>query len=141
LTSVLHTLTAKAALKFSSNLIELHHKLYSQTSASGCVPLRTTMSKSILPSQTLLLTFSKCLKSDKSQLFSTQCHRLSTTCTSTLPRMQQSCLRPTPRLSSRAFGTSSPRNYRTVQEQRSRYRSGVRFTQFPSTGSRTQLML
>lgn len=81
------------------------------------------MSKSFVPSRNLLSIFSRSLRYENPQLFSTQCHRFSSITPSTLPRpTPQLCLRST----SRSFSTSSSRPYKTVQEQRSRYRSGVR---------------
>lgn len=84
------------------------------------------MSKSTVPSRALLSIFSRCLRNEKSLSFTRQCHQFSTNPSTTLPRSQQ-CLRSTPKpsLPIRQFSTSSPRTYKTVQEQRSRYRSGV----------------
>lgn len=91
------------------------------------------MSGSIVPSRTLLSTFSQCLKCDRSRPFSTQCQRLSTLHASVHPRTTpQSCLHTS--TTSRAFRngrkvfstTTTTRTYKTVEEQRSRYRSGVR---------------
>ena len=79
------------------------------------------MSKSFVPSRNLLSTFSRCLQIDKSQFSSTQCLRFSNIAPRALPRTASQCLRST----SRPFSTSPARPYKTVQEQRSRYRSGV----------------
>jgi hypothetical protein len=90
----------------------------------------TTMSKSFVPSRGLLSTFSRSLSYENPLLFSSQCRQLSGLTTglkqSALPRRTpQSCLRPAPKVGARPFSTSTPWKYKTVQEQRSRYRSGV----------------
>ncbi|KAG9240395.1 Sco1 protein [Calycina marina] len=66
------------------------------------------MSKSLIPSQALLSTFSRSLRTDKSAAFTAQCLRL----------------RLAPNTGRRTFSSSEPRMYNTVEEARSRYRSG-----------------
>lgn len=85
------------------------------------------MSKTVVPTRALLSTFSRSLRITRHQSLTTQCHQLSTSWPPTLPRIQ--CLRSATKCSIpiRHFSTSPPRTYKTVQEQRSRYRSGVRF--------------
>ncbi|TVY14676.1 Mitochondrial protein SCO1 [Lachnellula arida] len=70
------------------------------------------MSKSFIPSRSLLSSFSRSLKYDKP---TQQCLRLRS--------INASCLHaraPAPK----SFSTSSARTYKTVEEQRSRYKSG-----------------
>ncbi|EPE25164.1 Thioredoxin-like protein [Glarea lozoyensis ATCC 20868] len=74
------------------------------------------MSKSIIPSRRLLTTFSQSLRNENSRSIDTQCCRLTTLRT----QAQQSCQS----ISGRPFSTTTIRPYKTVQEQRSRYRSG-----------------
>ena len=85
------------------------------------------MSKSFVPSRNLLSTFSRYLQNDKSQFSSAQCLRFSNIAPRALPKPASQCLRST----SRPFSTSPARPYKTVQEQRSRYRSGVSLPSLP----------
>jgi hypothetical protein len=88
----------------------------------------TIMSKAVVPSSRLLSSFSSSISPLKRSA-TTQCSRISTFSASASPRASQSpaqCLRRA--ISNRrAFATSPQRQYKTVQEQRSRYRSGVSF--------------
>ena len=87
------------------------------------------MSKTTVPSRNLISSFSRTLRNKKAPFLAAQCHKLSTIAFPTVPRSQQ-CLRCTPKPNSplRQFSSSTPRTYKTVQEQRSRYRSGVRLS-------------
>ncbi|RDL36105.1 Thioredoxin-like protein [Venustampulla echinocandica] len=82
------------------------------------------MSKFTTPSRRLLSTFSQSLKYDKSLATPCQCRRLTTTGTSIRPRAQQSHLNPASAHNKRPFSVSFPRSYKTVEEQKSRYKSG-----------------
>jgi len=100
-----------------------------QLKVSGIAVTSTAiMSKVFVPSKNLLATFSRALRHGNPQPISAQCQRLSTITTPGLPRTapQPSCLHSTPKTGARTFSTSPQRKYKTVQEQRSRYRSGVR---------------
>jgi hypothetical protein len=87
------------------------------------------MSKTTVPSRNLISSFSRTLRNRKAPFLAAQCHKLSTIAFPTVPRSQQ-CLHCTPKPNSplRQFSSSTPRTYKTVQEQRSRYRSGVRLS-------------
>jgi protein SCO1/2 len=74
------------------------------------------MSKAIPPSRTLL----RCLRSNHPLAISFQCQSAIRHASANVPRSQQSCLNA----SSRSFSTTSSRTYKTVQEQKSRYKSG-----------------
>lgn len=92
-----------------------------------------TMSKPIVPSRNLLLSFSRCLNYERSLPSSVGCQRLTTFAASPLPRRTPtSCLRAANGVGKKDFSTSASRPYKTVQEQRSRYRSGVRLTELLS---------
>ncbi|RDW61299.1 thioredoxin-like protein [Coleophoma crateriformis] len=83
------------------------------------------MSKPAVPSRNLLLSFSRYLSHERSLPSSMGCQRLTHTGASPLPRkIRTSCLRSVNGLGQKTFSTSSARTYKTVQEQRSRYRSG-----------------
>ena len=81
------------------------------------------MFTSTLPHRSMFSTFGRCLRSESRQGFA---HRSRITTSSTEPRIQESRLRKGG-TAKRAFGTTSSRAYKTVEEQRSRYRSGVCF--------------
>jgi hypothetical protein len=85
------------------------------------------MSRPTVPSLNILSTFSGYLKHQSSCSFSSQCHRLTKFVPSTSSRTAPgACLRTGLRSDVRNFSSSPTRKYKTVQEQRSRYRSGVR---------------
>ncbi|KAH8601911.1 SCO1/SenC-domain-containing protein [Bisporella sp. PMI_857] len=79
------------------------------------------MSKPLIPSRTLLSTFSRSLRPENSASISPKCRQFMSI--SQGPSRQQ-CPRTASKSGSRAFSSSSPRTYKTVEEQRSRYRSG-----------------
>jgi hypothetical protein len=103
------------------------------------------MSKSLIPSRGLLSSFSQCLRVEKNQLGgggAIQCRNLFSTSTFTpLSRIRVGMSRGEmgARESTRWFSTSSAKKYKTVEEQRSRYRSGVclpiHFLPFPHTAT------
>ena len=125
-----------SSTKLPLKLLIYRHQLICHTAAFTAA----IMSKVIVPSRMLLSSFSRSLRNKKPQPFTSQCHQLSTFTSTTLPRRQQ-CLRPTPKSGSpiRHLSSSSPRTYKTVQEQRSRYRSGVCFPAASAPSQLTQL--
>jgi hypothetical protein len=92
------------------------------------------MSKSLIPSRGLLSSFSRCLQTErKSRLSAVQCRNLFTSNISTstytpltrIPVGMRGIGQKGERMGERGLSTSSRRAYKTVEEQRSRYRSGV----------------
>ncbi|KAH8802851.1 Sco1 protein [Xylogone sp. PMI_703] len=86
------------------------------------------MTKQLVPSRALLSSISRSLQNNSQPLFSSQCQRRSL---ATLNKCAhaQSCVRlsssgATKALERRQFTTSQSKLYKTVEEQRSRYRSG-----------------
>jgi len=91
-----------------------HHSLVLMTTPLLTIRLQphTTMSKSLIPSVSLLTTLSRALRT-------TPRARPQTTTSSSISR---TCLNAPAR---RTFTNSPSRSYKTVEEQKSRYKSGV----------------
>jgi hypothetical protein len=112
---------------FGSSYQDQHRRRQFQQSIAA------KMSKSLIPSRGLLSSFSQCLRMEKNQLGGgggIQCRNLFTSNVSTstytpLSRTRVGMSRGEMGASTRHFSTSSRRAYKTVEEQRSRYRSGV----------------
>jgi hypothetical protein len=99
---------------------------YLQGNSNGPNPTqKVKMSKSLIPSRSLLSSFSRCLRTEnKSRLSAVQCRNLFSTSTYTV-RVGLRGGEMGVRGATRGFSMSSARKYKTVEEQRSRYRSGV----------------
>jgi len=82
------------------------------------------MSKAFVPSRNLLQTFSRGLR--RSEAVAAQCRQLRTLSrTSCGPTTQAQATQTTQQCTRRPFTTSMSRGYKSVQEAKSRYRSGV----------------
>ncbi len=106
---------------YPSQSFELHAR--SAQNRTLTVLKTTIMPKATIPSTMILPSFSQCLKSPTRS--SMRCAQLSTFASSTVaPRTSPQCLQKSI-AAGKAFSTSTSRTYKTVEEQRSRYRSGV----------------